>query len=566
MASHSINEIDDDESHPIHPTLKTVEKYVSERWHDSDDTVLDLRTATQTDLNDQVICFLNQYLEDEIANNILRRRVCQDFQTWDKDTWNRVHKEVRTKFRNTLRDNGVHVAVLESVANGLAHMIQRGYQTSGETESEASFQSLISKGKQPANPLDKGNRTEALSNDQLDPNHPKNIGQQFDDSGNPVHTDKASSRTRAHRYYQTGQHDNIATAGPSGTHGVTGYNGVPAYGFPDPYWNAQRPYGRGPPNNPGRPGPSGPQGHSGYDAPFGPYGGGYNGPFGPYGGGCNGPFAPYGGGYNGPFGPCGGGYNGPFGPYGYPGNTAATNGPYPQHNHNYEPDTQTRQSRTDIEYEDRRFQRCQDTLIKAYTEKDKYTGAAGEFLMPKVTLFKHRCKRARATPDDWAELLSVILAGKALTWYMNTLEGNKLTFDDAVMAIHRTFETRSNYQGHFDRFSMMTIQMVMEKNPEKSLKDNFDILVADLETLFYGIYHPSLIDVTLFGRLRQAVAGIPEFKKALYTIDATPTYEGFLNNLRNALDAEQTSNPANQFKTSATPAYHPPTPFVTRAV
>ncbi|KAG5931236.1 hypothetical protein E4U59_000473, partial [Claviceps monticola] len=94
-------------------------------------------------------------------------------------------------------------------------MIQQGYQTSGETESEASFQSPISKGKQPANSLDKGKRTEALSNDQLDPNHPKNIGQQFDASGNSVHTGKASSRTRAHGYYQTGQHNNIATAGPS---------------------------------------------------------------------------------------------------------------------------------------------------------------------------------------------------------------------------------------------------------------------------------------------------------------------------------------------------------------
>ncbi|KAG6288376.1 hypothetical protein E4U09_005587 [Claviceps aff. purpurea] len=173
---------------------------------------------------------------------------------------------------------------------------------------------------------------------------------------------------------------------PSWSYGISGYIGVPAYGFPDPYWNPQRPYGHGPSNNPGRHGPSGPQGHSGYDGPFGPYGGGYN---------------------------------GPFGPPGHSGNTAATNGPQPQHQYTYEPDhAQARQSRTDIEYENRRFQRCQDTLVKAYTEKDKYTGAAEEFLMPKVTIFKHRCKRARATPDDWAELLSVMLAGKALTWYM----------------------------------------------------------------------------------------------------------------------------------------------------
>ncbi|KAG6314610.1 hypothetical protein E4U22_008602, partial [Claviceps purpurea] len=51
---------------------------------------------------------------------------------------------------------------------------------------------------------------------------------------------------------------------------------------------------------------------------------------------------------------------------GHSGNTAATNGPQTQHQYTYEPDhAQARQSRTDIEYENRRFQRCQDTLIKA---------------------------------------------------------------------------------------------------------------------------------------------------------------------------------------------------------
>ncbi|KAG6086441.1 hypothetical protein E4U31_000808, partial [Claviceps sp. LM219 group G6] len=64
-------------------------------------------------------------------------------------------------------------------------------------------------------PTGKGKQIEALSNDLLDPNHPKNIGQQFDDSENSVHTDKASSLTRAHRYYQTKQYNNTATAGSS---------------------------------------------------------------------------------------------------------------------------------------------------------------------------------------------------------------------------------------------------------------------------------------------------------------------------------------------------------------
>ncbi|KAG5938496.1 hypothetical protein E4U60_001346 [Claviceps pazoutovae] len=128
------------ESRPLHPKLINFDKYVSEGWSDSEDTALDLRTATQTDLNDRASL-------PRLPN------------MGHKAIWNRVHKEVRTKLRNTLRDNGVPTAALETVADGLARLTQQGYQTSGETESEASFSSPISKGKQPANPIDKRQAT-----------------------------------------------------------------------------------------------------------------------------------------------------------------------------------------------------------------------------------------------------------------------------------------------------------------------------------------------------------------------------------------------------------------------
>ncbi|KAG6135104.1 hypothetical protein E4U38_002000, partial [Claviceps purpurea] len=104
MTPHSINEIDDEEPHPIHPTLRTVEKYVSRSWYYSDDIPLNLGTATQTELNDRVICLLNQDLEDEVSHNTL-----YDFEMWDKAIWDRVHKEVRMMFRKVLSDNGVLV-------------------------------------------------------------------------------------------------------------------------------------------------------------------------------------------------------------------------------------------------------------------------------------------------------------------------------------------------------------------------------------------------------------------------------------------------------------------------
>ncbi|KAG6020515.1 hypothetical protein E4U19_006308, partial [Claviceps sp. Clav32 group G5] len=43
----------DTELHPIHPKLQNLEKYISRSWFDSDDRGINLKTATQTDLNDQ---------------------------------------------------------------------------------------------------------------------------------------------------------------------------------------------------------------------------------------------------------------------------------------------------------------------------------------------------------------------------------------------------------------------------------------------------------------------------------------------------------------------------------
>ncbi|KAG6112641.1 hypothetical protein E4U14_001965 [Claviceps sp. LM454 group G7] len=95
MTSHSI---DDDELHLMHPKIKTLEKYVSRSWFDSNGKGINLKTATQTDLNDQVIYRLDWFLKDEISGRKLHRIVCGG-----------VHKEVVMIFRKVLSDNGVLV-------------------------------------------------------------------------------------------------------------------------------------------------------------------------------------------------------------------------------------------------------------------------------------------------------------------------------------------------------------------------------------------------------------------------------------------------------------------------
>ncbi|KAG6029104.1 hypothetical protein E4U19_001154 [Claviceps sp. Clav32 group G5] len=70
------------------------------------------------------------------------------------------------------------------------------------------------------------------------------------------------------------------------------------------------------------------------------------------------------------------------------------------------------------------------------------------------------------------------------------------------------------------KMNILALKLI-DKNPDKSLKENFNRLVTELETLFYELYHPTLIGVMLLARLCQAVGGISEYEQALYTSSLT---------------------------------------------
>ncbi|KAG6106349.1 hypothetical protein E4U14_004643 [Claviceps sp. LM454 group G7] len=98
---------DDDELHPIHPKLRTLERYISRSWFDSVDRGIYLETATQTDLNDYIIYHLDWFLEDDISGRKLYRIVCGEFSQWNANVWKRVHPQVRKEFCKVLSERGV---------------------------------------------------------------------------------------------------------------------------------------------------------------------------------------------------------------------------------------------------------------------------------------------------------------------------------------------------------------------------------------------------------------------------------------------------------------------------
>ncbi|KAG5950939.1 hypothetical protein E4U57_007272 [Claviceps arundinis] len=118
--------------------------------------------------------------------------------------------------------------------------------------------------------------------------------------------------------------------------------------------------------------------------------------------------------------------------------TAATSGPQPQNNKTTTPLnlTTTKHLKAVLTLTTMKIEGSNG----AKTRSSKHTRKRTNTQARQVNSSGHRCT---TTPNVWAELFSIMLAGKALTWYMNTLDGNDLTFDDAVMAVHRTFEFRN---------------------------------------------------------------------------------------------------------------------------
>ncbi|KAG6026186.1 hypothetical protein E4U40_002293 [Claviceps sp. LM458 group G5] len=120
-------------------------------------------------------------------------------------------------------------------------------------------------------------------------------------------------------------------------------------------------------------------------------------------------------------------------------------------------------------------------LTDLYTEKDKYTGRPLDFFVTKFRLFSDRCCRGL----------------------------------------------------HLAIFNDLSLRKVMRENPGKPIYDCFELLIRQLEAIFYGYHSPSLRDTALLFQLEKAVEDIPQCEIALSIKEYT--YRGRIAIIRNAL-------------------------------
>ncbi|KAG5927647.1 hypothetical protein E4U60_007974, partial [Claviceps pazoutovae] len=139
----------------LHEDISTFRKYGTLTWHRvEDEPPADPNTATEEQLNNRILFYLNEYLVYGTEGKILQRRFCEDFEGWTTTTWLKVAKSLRTRLKTELEYRGLTLnKQCKENSDKLADIIARGYETSGETDwgsiTSDDPKTPVEKGKQP---------------------------------------------------------------------------------------------------------------------------------------------------------------------------------------------------------------------------------------------------------------------------------------------------------------------------------------------------------------------------------------------------------------------------------
>ena len=130
------------------------------------------------------------------------------------------------------------------------------------------------------------------------------------------------------------------------------------------------------------------------------------------------------------------------------------------------------------------FSKLLATLTRLCTDADKYSGAMDDNFDAKRDLFLSHCAMAGMTePDDFARAFSLMLKGDAKDYYLETAHGQELSFEEKASRIRERFYTEERMHALQRKWNAMSLRTVIKGNPEKSILENFNTMLADLQKL-----------------------------------------------------------------------------------
>jgi hypothetical protein len=191
-------------------------------------------------------------------------------------------------------------------------------------------------------------------------------------------------------------------------------------------------------------------------------------------------------------------------------------------------------------------------LMKIYQDSMKYTGELYDVLDTRIQLFRDNCHKVGLTQLHHG--FSVMLTGRAASYYYDSITGRRLDFDSMVYMMKRHFETEQVRQFYKTEWRTITFQKTIDENTGKSRTECLRLLQDKLRKLSKALGGYFETDDALRDQIVICCDGIPECNLALF--QPAPTYEGVCAQLRSAIATVGRSK--QQFITEIAPDPEPP--------
>ena len=187
-------------------------------------------------------------------------------------------------------------------------------------------------------------------------------------------------------------------------------------------------------------------------------------------------------------------------------------------------------------------------LTKLYSDQEKkFGGELYDILNSKLRIFYDCCQKVGLEPDQYHNAYSVMLKGRASTFYYDRLAGKGYEFNRMIYETRCHFETEENKQQYMSEWRETTFPRIIATNPDVSRLDCLQKLFDRLQTIQRGLSESYQEDFSLRDQVISACRGVEECNLALF--NPASTYEGVCAQLRSSIGTALRSREVQQFNT-----------------
>lgn len=176
-------------------------------------------------------------------------------------------------------------------------------------------------------------------------------------------------------------------------------------------------------------------------------------------------------------------------------------------------------------------------FLKVFWDSKKYTGDVFDILYYRLQVFQSTCNTLGIGPDLYLRLFPNILKGRAMEYYHSVLAGKGYDLKELVMALMNHFETEERKQFYLREWNTTTLAKTIEKNPEKTKLECFEIMIDYFLKLHNGLAKEYQYEHTIRDQVLNACRSTPECNYA--TANPAHSFEGVLAGIRASIGVAQ---------------------------